>query len=348
VVIAIIGVLIALLLPAVQAAREAARRMQCSNNLKQHVLAAHNFHDTYKGLPPVGMRHDGGVSWYPFVFPFMEQQNLYLVITNANYDGQAGWNVISGNGNTTRPYRWFNGVTSSAATPGIPLTEEERKGFGSIPIVKCPSRRTGVQLVKEGATATEENLNWGPTGDYACPLTDSSDANGLWNWYHVVYPYDGSRAANPEFYFGPLRMPIMQASDSRTWDVRDTMARWQDGSSNQFLFGEKHVPLTHLGICYDGNTYDCSILNCGPNRRDLATARHMLKINATTGAWSEGNPLSNDPYLVTDNRFGSAHPGICQFAMGDGSVLQFNVTTPQTMLRYLTHVSDGNQVNLPH
>jgi type II secretory pathway pseudopilin PulG len=78
--LAIIGVLIALLLPAVQAAREAARRMQCSNHLKQIGVALHNYNDTCKELPFASARLGSSRSirsWAVALFPFMEQQPLY-------------------------------------------------------------------------------------------------------------------------------------------------------------------------------------------------------------------------------------------------------------------------------
>jgi len=73
-------VMVALLLPAVQAAREAARRMQGSNNLKQIALAMHNFHDVYRAFPAgYSADADGNslLSWRVHILPFIEQQALY-------------------------------------------------------------------------------------------------------------------------------------------------------------------------------------------------------------------------------------------------------------------------------
>lgn len=76
VVIAIIGALVALLLPAVQAAREAARRMRCQNNLKQIGLASHSHHDILGELPRA-FSPTTGLSWHVYILPYIEQQSLY-------------------------------------------------------------------------------------------------------------------------------------------------------------------------------------------------------------------------------------------------------------------------------
>ena len=93
VVIAIISVLVSLLMPAVQQAREAARRTQCQNNLRQIGLALHNYHDTFKVFPPgnttslpkcicskTSFASQSTWSWLTMILSQLEQSNAYLAI----------------------------------------------------------------------------------------------------------------------------------------------------------------------------------------------------------------------------------------------------------------------------
>jgi prepilin-type N-terminal cleavage/methylation domain-containing protein len=86
VVIAIIGTLVGLLLPAVQSAREAARRSQCSNQIKQLALGCLNFESTRKRLPAANDRDNGseGWSWITHILPTIEETNLYNTLASAN------------------------------------------------------------------------------------------------------------------------------------------------------------------------------------------------------------------------------------------------------------------------
>lgn len=83
VVLAIIGILIAMLLPAVQAVREAMRRTQCHNNLHQIGIALHNYHGAFRKFPPGGIEvrpetpRGKQLAWSAFVLPFLEQTATY-------------------------------------------------------------------------------------------------------------------------------------------------------------------------------------------------------------------------------------------------------------------------------
>jgi len=91
VVIAIIAILIGLLLPAVQKVREAAARMECSNNLKQLALGVHSYNDTYKYFPYCSSPNTYGYDingrswgWIARILPYIEQDNLSKMPTTIN------------------------------------------------------------------------------------------------------------------------------------------------------------------------------------------------------------------------------------------------------------------------
>lgn len=129
VVISIIGVLITMLLPAVQNVREAARRTECLNNLKQLGLAVLNYESAMNQIPP-SRPADGFLTWPVILLPYLEQKNLCSM-----FDMQA-------------PY---------------PAQDREVVRRGA-PVMICPSRRSTVEISEE-----ERLENWpvGAVGDYA-------------------------------------------------------------------------------------------------------------------------------------------------------------------------------------
>lgn len=101
VVIAVIAAGIALLLPAVQTVRKASTRMMCRNNLKQHALALHNYHDTNGRFPPGTMPNpdlppDQRLSFHAALVPYMECDNLYsLLALNEAWDSDRNVGVLA-------------------------------------------------------------------------------------------------------------------------------------------------------------------------------------------------------------------------------------------------------------
>jgi prepilin-type N-terminal cleavage/methylation domain-containing protein/prepilin-type processing-associated H-X9-DG protein len=115
VVIAIIGILVSLLLPAVQAAREAARRMSCQNNLKQLGIAMHNYHDTY-GKFSFGWS-DRGQGWSAAILPQIEQQAIFDTLDWAE---DANWEDVG-----TPNQRACETVISVFRCPSMAVTEHK-------------------------------------------------------------------------------------------------------------------------------------------------------------------------------------------------------------------------------
>ena len=115
VVIAIIGILIGMLLPAVQAVREAARRIQCGNQVRQLSLAMLNYESAHMHLPPgiqtadnaFGQaRSESGLNWYVIVFPFVEQEPLFDDVSEIT-------------DNLTNPNAAFNDPVATTVIPSI-------------------------------------------------------------------------------------------------------------------------------------------------------------------------------------------------------------------------------------
>jgi prepilin-type N-terminal cleavage/methylation domain-containing protein/prepilin-type processing-associated H-X9-DG protein len=133
VVIAIIAVLIALLLPAVQKVREAAKRAECSNNMRQLGLACLNYESANKAFPIGDSRNDGdsatpnnpyAVNWLALILPYIEQGNLASI-----YNYNADWSNPSNNAAISVQVKIYN-CPSTPHQPRLDTTTMELPGGG--------------------------------------------------------------------------------------------------------------------------------------------------------------------------------------------------------------------------
>ena len=163
VVIAIIAVLISLLLPAVQSAREAARRAQCTNNLKQVGLAIHNYHDQQGTMPP-GVKGCCWGTWLNFVLPYIEGTNLFNAYNFAGNDRYEGLGIQTGQ------FR-YGGAVNTTVT------------YSRVNTYLCPSDPNTGNLPGGGWAVTCHNyvVNFGNT------ITNQPQYY-LWNNYQVTLP----------------------------------------------------------------------------------------------------------------------------------------------------------------
>jgi prepilin-type N-terminal cleavage/methylation domain-containing protein/prepilin-type processing-associated H-X9-DG protein len=308
VVIAIIAVLIALLVPAVQKVREAASRMQCSNNLKQLSLGCHTYHDTFGYLPPARVARDAYATWPVLIMPYVEQQNLSNL-----WDIRLGFSQQSFDARET-----------------------------TVKIFFCPTRR-GPMTSPDSQGGFDNGFLGGACGDYACCAGDGRNrnvylANGAMITGHVINPpppgpqpgINGIDQPNAN----PPAMPLIPIL-SFTGYTNLVEINNDDGTAHTFMLGEKHVRKDHFGLSSDGDAAYYSGYNYDTAQR-VAGPGYPL----ATG------PTDNNRHH--QDMFGSWHPTICQFAFCDGHVTAIRNDIDITNLAHLANRKDGRVVTVDH
>jgi prepilin-type N-terminal cleavage/methylation domain-containing protein/prepilin-type processing-associated H-X9-DG protein len=319
VVIAIIGVLVALLLPGLQSAREASRRMNCASNIRSIALAAHNFESTNKHLPPGYLGpipnddwslHQNSEQWagsLAWLLPFVEQTNVYQLFPTTPQSGAPF--VLDVKVRNQPNSAWYNNATVFAAA------QTKIKAF------LCPS--TNAYENRRGITAAID-VWYGP-GGYTFtivrydPATASATTQNLGRTNYVgVAGYMGNvinpQGSNP--MFADLRCGIFyNRSQTRFSDI-------PDGTTNTFMFGEATG-----GIEVDGK----------PGYRERRYGHTWMGAGTFPTAWG----FSAKDWFT----FGSEHPGVCHFAMADGSVRKVNTSIDTTTFVLISGKHDGIRVD---
>jgi hypothetical protein len=359
------------------------------NHLKQTGLGVHNFHNTHNGLPPYMIAPFRANFWMTLM-PYMEQASFYDHFTNF---------VDTDNGQNKRGFdAEFGHVDWGQRGFWASLDSDQRNAYGSIPFLKCPSRRAGVKIT---------NLDWGdaagPQTDYSMLLyvrdlpdyilpghTTSNTFNrlavdwpGWWAWAHAFWNRDttgtgewtadgnAKRLNNSPFRLARLAETLKReetwngieydSGSFESWSPSNSLASWRDGTSNQLIFGEKYVHSSHQGQCKwstnwdnpqlfsdQGLHSDCSGFTQG-DRHAAAGALFLTQHTFGVLVNNHDHPIFTGTESGMGNgdwSFGSHHPGVCTFLLGDGSVRTVPVNTSDMILMMLSDTSDGGSTSL--
>ncbi len=315
VVITITGILIALLLPAIQVAREAARQVQCGNNVKQLALAVLSHETavtffptggwslTWLGHPDRGFGKSQPGGWIYNILPFMEQQVLHDL-------GASGTGMTIEDANARR-----------IATPLTGLN--------------CPTRRPAALYRLSPTYSIQFKLTTGPVSQLARSDYAMNGGDYVQWWYDEHSPPDLGAGDAPSFAWD--NMSKQTGISYQRSQVR--MSSISDGTSYTFLIGEKFIDSDHYA---DGKDLgDSETMYCG-DHNDLI---RWTGIVGTAGTVTNNNlPRQDRSTLGEGNHvqwFGSAHAGALNMSFCDGSVRSVSYSIDGELFRRLGNRMDG-------
>jgi prepilin-type N-terminal cleavage/methylation domain-containing protein len=305
VVISIIGILIGLTMPAMQSSREAARRLQCANNLKQMGLATQAYITELEVFPSdgwgwdwvgdpdrgFGPRQPGG--WVYNLLPYLDQVALHDLGT---------------------------GLSTTAKKATAAQLEQT-----PLPVLNCPTRRrcTLYPWSAGDATFNANKVASVARGDYAINAGDQAGDE------YNPGPPDLATGDSPTYPW-PSMAAYTGVSYLRSQVV---MAQIHDGASNTILMGEKYLDRNAYATGTDGA--DNETVYSGFDNDNSRSTNYNARLGVIRSPQQDTAGYSNT-YI-----FGSAHFGSCNFVLCDGSVRAISYFIDPQTFDYLGNRDDG-------